>query len=114
MAVNFYAHQLVSSSAVRIMQRQKSTGGCLLYNISKAPLNPGAKLGPYCVAKAAALALMRQYAIEYGSAGIRANAVNPDRVRTNPFDMKLVEDRARARGLSSAQYFASNLLKREV
>ena len=47
-------------------------------------------------------------------AGIRANAVNPDRVRTNLFDMKLVEARAKARGLSPGQYFASNLLREEV
>ena len=57
---------------------------------------------------------MRQYAIEYGKYGIRANAVNPDRIRTNLFDMKLVEDRAKARGLTASQYFANNLLNEEV
>ena len=92
----------------------QNIGGSLLYNVSKAPLNPGAKLGPYCIAKAATLALMRQYAIEYGKYGIRANAVNPDRIRTNLFDMKLVEDRAKARGLTASQYFANNLLNEEV
>jgi len=113
MAVNFYGHQWASSAAVKVMLVQ-NTGGSLLYNISKAPLNPGPKLGPYAIAKSAALALMRQYAVEYGSHGIRANAVNADRVMTNLFDMKLVEDRAKARGLTAEQYFASNLLKRQV
>ena len=113
MSVNFYGHQWVSSTAVTIMLQQQ-TGGSLLYNISKAPLNPGPKLGPYAIAKSAALALMRQYAVEYGEHGIRANAVNADRVMTNLFDMKLVEERAQARGLTAAQYFSSNLLKRQV
>ena len=74
----------------------------VLYNVSKAPLNPGPQLGPYVVAKAATLALMRQYAIEYGTNGITSNGVNPDRVRTNLFDMKLVEERAKSRGLTEA------------
>ena len=37
------------------------------------------------VAKAATLALMKQYALEYGSANIRSSAVNADRVRTQFF-----------------------------
>jgi NAD(P)-dependent dehydrogenase (short-subunit alcohol dehydrogenase family) len=51
-------------------------------------------MGPYVVAKAATLALMRQYCIEYGEFGITANAVNADRVRTSLFDLALVEKRA--------------------
>ena len=92
------------------MQAQ-ATGGCLLFNVSKAPLNPGPQLGPYAIAKAATLALMRQYAVEYGQYGIRSNAVNADRIRTNLFDMSLVEERAKSRGLTASEYFASNLLK---
>ena len=113
MNVNFYGHQNASSAAVNIMLQQ-DTGGSLLYNISKAPLNPGPQLGPYAIAKSAALALMRQYAVEYGNKGIRANAVNADRVMTNLFDMKLVEERAKSRGLTANQYFSSNLLQRQV
>ncbi|CAK9006568.1 Uncharacterized oxidoreductase YuxG (ORF2) [Durusdinium trenchii] len=113
MNVNFLGHQWVSSAAVRRMVPQ-GTGGCLLYNVSKAPLNPGPQLGPYCIAKAAALALMRQYCVEYGARKIRSNAVNADRVRTNLFDMDLVEARAKSRGLTAQQYFQSNLLGAEV
>jgi rhamnose utilization protein RhaD (predicted bifunctional aldolase and dehydrogenase)/NAD(P)-dependent dehydrogenase (short-subunit alcohol dehydrogenase family) len=113
MNINFLGHQWVSAAVVQTMLAQ-GTGGGLLYNVSKAPLNPGPQLGPYAVAKAATLALMRQYAIEYGAFGITSNAVNPDRIRTNLFDMKLVEERAKSRGLTAEQYFASNLLKREV
>ena len=113
MKINFLGHQWVTSAVVRAMQAQ-GTGGCLLFNVSKAPINPGPQLGPYAVAKAATLALMRQYAVEYGAYGIRSNAVNPDRVRTNLFDISLVEERAKSRGLTASQYFASNLLKAEV
>tara|TARA_B110000008_G_C16495458_1_gene373896 strand:- start:96 stop:542 length:447 start_codon:yes stop_codon:yes gene_type:complete len=113
MNINFFGHQIVSSSVVQCMLAQ-GVGGSLLYNVSKAPLNPGPQLGPYVVAKAATLALMRQYAIEYGTNGITSNGVNPDRVRTNLFDMKLVEERAKSRGLTATEYFKSNLLKREV
>eukprot|EP00514_Thraustochytrium_sp_LLF1b_P009930 CAMPEP_0184544474 /NCGR_PEP_ID=MMETSP0199_2-20130426/3649_1 /TAXON_ID=1112570 /ORGANISM="Thraustochytrium sp., Strain LLF1b" /LENGTH=736 /DNA_ID=CAMNT_0026938655 /DNA_START=27 /DNA_END=2237 /DNA_ORIENTATION=+ len=113
MNVNFYGHQWVSAAAVRRMVTQ-GTGGSLLYNVSKAPLNPGPKLGPYVIAKAATLALMRQYCVEYGAAGIRSNCVNADRVRTQLFDMELVEKRANARGLTAEEYFKSNLLSREV
>ena len=102
---------MVSSAAVQAATT--GSGGSLLYNISKAPLNP-VQTGAHVVAKAAALALMRQYAVEYGAHGIRANAVNADRVATNLFDMKLVEERAKARGLTAEQYFQSNLLKRQV
>jgi len=113
MNVNFLGHQWVSSAAVRHMVAQE-TGGCLLYNVSKAPLNPGPKLGPYVIAKAATLALMRQYCVEYGDRKIRSNAVNADRVRTNLFDLDLVEKRANARGLTADQYFRANLLGAEV
>ena len=40
MAINFHAHRYVSSIAVKVMHAQ-SHGGSLLFNISKAPLNPG-------------------------------------------------------------------------
>jgi rhamnose utilization protein RhaD (predicted bifunctional aldolase and dehydrogenase)/NAD(P)-dependent dehydrogenase (short-subunit alcohol dehydrogenase family) len=111
--INFLGHQWVTSAVVRAMQAQ-ATGGCLLFNVSKAPLNPGPQLGPYAIAKAATLALMRQYAVEYGQYGIRSNAVNADRIKTNLFDMSLVEERAKSRGLTASEYFASNLLKTEV
>jgi len=40
----------------------QGTGGCLLFNVSKQAVNPGPNFGPYGIPKAAALALMRQYA----------------------------------------------------
>ena len=112
--LNFFAHQSVAKAAVRVMRAQ-GTGGVLLFNASKQALNPGPDFGPYGLPKAATLALARQYAIDYGSCGIRANAVNADRVRTGLYADGVLEDRAAARGLSVADYLAgANLLKREV
>ena len=69
------------AAAVRIMQAQ-GTGGCLLFNVSKQAVNPGPNFGPYGLPKAATLFLVRQYALDYGADGIRANAVNADRIRS--------------------------------
>jgi rhamnose utilization protein RhaD (predicted bifunctional aldolase and dehydrogenase)/NAD(P)-dependent dehydrogenase (short-subunit alcohol dehydrogenase family) len=111
--LNFYGHQRVAQAAVRIMRAQ-GTGGCLLFNISKQAVNPGPNFGPYGIAKAAALALMRQYALDYGADGIRANAVNADRIRSGLLTPDMIASRAKARGVSEQDYMSGNLLGREV
>jgi rhamnose utilization protein RhaD (predicted bifunctional aldolase and dehydrogenase)/NAD(P)-dependent dehydrogenase (short-subunit alcohol dehydrogenase family) len=111
--LNFFAHQCIAQNAVRIMLAQ-GTGGALLFNVSKQAVNPGANFGPYGIPKAATLFLVRQYALEYGSAGIRANAVNADRVRSGLLTPALIATRASARGLTEHDYMAGNLLGREV
>jgi rhamnose utilization protein RhaD (predicted bifunctional aldolase and dehydrogenase)/NAD(P)-dependent dehydrogenase (short-subunit alcohol dehydrogenase family) len=111
--LNFWAHQKVASTAVRVLRAQ-GTGGCLLFNASKQAIDPGPGFGPYGLPKAATLALMRQYAIDYGRDGIRACAVNADRIRSGLLTEQLIAERARARGVSEAQYMAGNLLGREV
>ncbi len=111
--LNFYGHQRVAQAAVRIMRAQ-GTGGCLLFNVSKQAVNPGANFGPYGIPKAAALALMRQYALDYGAEGIRANAVNADRIRSGLLTPEMIASRAKARGVSEQDYMAGNLLGREV
>jgi rhamnose utilization protein RhaD (predicted bifunctional aldolase and dehydrogenase)/NAD(P)-dependent dehydrogenase (short-subunit alcohol dehydrogenase family) len=111
--LNFYGHQRVAQAAVRIMRAQ-GTGGCLLFNISKQAVNPGPNFGPYGIPKAAALALMRQYALDYGADGIRANAVNADRIRSGLLTPQMIASRAKARGVSEKDYMAGNLLGREV
>jgi rhamnose utilization protein RhaD (predicted bifunctional aldolase and dehydrogenase)/NAD(P)-dependent dehydrogenase (short-subunit alcohol dehydrogenase family) len=111
--LNLLAHNLVARAAVEVMTAQ-GRGGCLLFNASKSAFNQGPGFGPYAVAKAGLVALMRQYAVDLGRAGIRANAVNADRIRTRLFEGGVVESRAKARGLSVEQYFRANLLEREV
>jgi rhamnose utilization protein RhaD (predicted bifunctional aldolase and dehydrogenase)/NAD(P)-dependent dehydrogenase (short-subunit alcohol dehydrogenase family) len=111
--LNFFAHQSVAQQAVKIMLVQR-TGGCLLFNVSKQALNPGADFGPYGLPKAATLALMRQYALDYGAQGIRANAVNADRIRGGLLTSEMIAQRSKARGVSEADYMGGNLLHREV
>jgi NAD(P)-dependent dehydrogenase (short-subunit alcohol dehydrogenase family) len=111
--LNFYGHQRVAQAAVKIMLAQR-TGGCLLFNVSKQAVNPGPNFGPYGIPKAAALALMRQYALDYGADGIRANAVNADRIRSGLLTEEMIAARSKARGLSEKDYMSGNLLGREV
>ncbi len=111
--LNFYGHQRVAQAAVKIMLAQ-GTGGCLLFNVSKQAVNPGPNFGPYGIPKAAALALMRQYALDYGGDGIRANAVNADRIRSGLLTLDMIASRSKARGLSEKDYMSGNLLGREV
>src|SRR5205807_6527370 len=101
--VNFYGHQRVAQAAVKVMLAQGS-GGCLLFNVSKQAVNPGANFGPYGLPKAATLLLVRQYALEYGADGIRANAVNADRIRSGLMTEDFIKQRAHARGVSQAEY----------
>jgi NAD(P)-dependent dehydrogenase (short-subunit alcohol dehydrogenase family) len=111
--LNFYGHQRVAQAAIKIMRAQ-GTGGCLLFNVSKQAVNPGPNFGPYGIPKAALLALMRQYALDYGADGIRANAVNADRIRSGLLTGEMIASRAKARGLSEKDYMGGNLLGREV
>jgi rhamnose utilization protein RhaD (predicted bifunctional aldolase and dehydrogenase)/NAD(P)-dependent dehydrogenase (short-subunit alcohol dehydrogenase family) len=111
--LNFFAHQSVAQEAVRIMLKQ-GTGGVLLFNLSKQAVNPGANFGPYGLPKAATMLLMRQYALDYGAQGIRSNGVNADRIRSGLLTDAMIAARAKARGVSEADYMSGNLLHAEV
>jgi rhamnose utilization protein RhaD (predicted bifunctional aldolase and dehydrogenase)/NAD(P)-dependent dehydrogenase (short-subunit alcohol dehydrogenase family) len=111
--LNFYGHQRVAQAAVKVMLAQ-GTGGCLLFNVSKQAVNPGLNFGPYGLPKAATLFLVRQYALDYGAEGIRANAVNADRVRSGLLTEEMIASRSSARGLTEKDYMSGNLLGREV
>lgn len=123
--LNFFAHQAVAQAAVAQFRLQDGStpaeagpggrlGGQLLFNVSKQALNPGPGFGAYGIAKAALLALMRQYALEEGGQGIRANAINADRIRSGLLDEEMIRSRSEARGVSEADYMAGNLLRQEV
>lgn len=111
--LNFFAHQIVASQAVRVMKAQ-GLGGCLLFNVSKQAVNPGPDFGPYGLPKAATMFLLRQYAVDYGAIGIRANGVNADRIRTGLLTDAMIAARSKARGLTEKDYMGGNLLGREV
>ena len=120
--LNLFAHQHVAQAAVRLFRAQgnrttetsKSLGGQLLFNVSKQALNPGPGFGAYGIAKAALLALMKQYALEEGPSSIRCNAINADRIRSGLLDQAMIRERAEARGISEANYMGGNLLGAEV
>jgi NAD(P)-dependent dehydrogenase (short-subunit alcohol dehydrogenase family) len=111
--LNFFGHQNMARAAVRVM-RQQRMGGVLLFNVSKQAINPGTNFGAYGTAKAALLALVRQYALEHGAEGIRANAVNADRIRSGLLSPEMIAARAAARGVTAEEYMAGNLLGAEV
>jgi rhamnose utilization protein RhaD (predicted bifunctional aldolase and dehydrogenase)/NAD(P)-dependent dehydrogenase (short-subunit alcohol dehydrogenase family) len=111
--LNFYGHQRCAQAAVRLFKAQ-GLGGCLLFNVSKQAVNPGPDFGPYGLPKAATLFLVRQYALDHGADGIRANAVNADRIRSGLLTDDFIRARAAARGVSERDYMSGNLLGREV
>ena len=111
--INFFAHQNCASEAVKIM-KQQNIDGCLLFNISKQAVNPGKNFGPYGLPKSALLSLCKQYAVDYGSYGIRSNGVNADRIRSGLMTDKMIKTRAKARSVSEDIYMRGNLLLDEV
>jgi len=110
---NFFSHQNCASEAIKIMKKQ-NTNGCLLFNISKQSVNPGKNFGPYGLPKSALLSLCKQYAVDYGSYGIRSNGVNADRIRSGLMTDKMIKARAKARSVTTTDYMKGNLLLNEV
>ena len=110
---NFFSHQNCASEAIKIMKKQ-NINGCLLFNISKQSVNPGKNFGPYGLPKSALLSLCKQYAVDYGSYGIRSNGVNADRIRSGLMNDKMIKIRAKARSISTDAYMRGNLLLDEV
>ena len=110
---NFFSHQNCASEAIKIMKKQ-NIKGCLLFNISKQSVNPGKNFGPYGLPKSALLNLCKQYALDYGSFGIRSNGVNADRIRSGLLNDKMIKSRAKAREVSTDEYMRGNLLLNEV
>ena len=111
--VNFFSHQNCASEAVKIMKKQ-NINGCLLFNISKQSVNPGKNFGPYGLPKSALLSLCKQYAVDYGSHGIRSNGVNADRIKSGLMTEKMIKNRAKARAVTTDDYMKGNLLLNEV
>ena len=110
---NFFSHQNCASETIKIMKKQ-NIQGCLLFNISKQSVNPGKNFGPYGLPKTALLSLCKQYAVDYGSFGIRSNGVNADRIRSGLLNDGMIKSRAKAREISTNDYMRGNLLLNEV
>ena len=110
---NFFSHQNCASEAIKIMKKQ-NINGCILFNISKQSVNPGKNFGPYGLPKSALLSLCKQYAVDYGSYGIRSNGINADRIRSGLLNDSMIKNRAKARELTEDDYMKVNLLLDEV
>jgi rhamnose utilization protein RhaD (predicted bifunctional aldolase and dehydrogenase)/NAD(P)-dependent dehydrogenase (short-subunit alcohol dehydrogenase family) len=111
--LNLLGHQNVARAASEVFLLQ-GAGGVLLFNASSGVLSQGPDAGPYAVPEAALLALMRQYAIDLGSQGIRANAVSAGRVRSDLWSDNPPESRSKSRTIPAEEYFKANLLRRET
>jgi rhamnulose-1-phosphate aldolase/alcohol dehydrogenase len=110
---------LMTKHAMAAMRTQ-GLGGSLVYIASKNAFAPGAGFGGYSVSKAGMLQLMRIAALEGGSAGIRANAINPDAVfdHSQLWTEEVRQKRAAEHGVAPAAledfYASRNLLKAKV
>ena len=113
MSNNFYSHHYIIQETVKVMIRQ-SFGGSISINLSKQAINPGNNFGPYGIAKASSLFMMKQYALECGKYNIRVNGINADRIQSGLLTKKIINQRAKARGIKKSEYLKNNLLNKEV
>jgi rhamnose utilization protein RhaD (predicted bifunctional aldolase and dehydrogenase)/NAD(P)-dependent dehydrogenase (short-subunit alcohol dehydrogenase family) len=117
--VNLTSHFLLTRRALALL-REQGIGGSLVFVASKNAFAPGAGFGPYSVAKAGLVQLMRIAALEGGPLGIRANAVNPDAIfgGSKLWSDDLRRERAEAHGVPldeiEAFYASRSLLGRAV
>lgn len=111
--LNFYGHQRCCQAAIKLF-RMQGHGGLILFNISNQSVNPGRHFGSYGIPKAAAMALMKQYAVDHSREGIRVSGINAGRIRTGLLNDEVIQQRATARGISMDQYMSGNLLGVEV
>ena len=113
MDINFFSHFHLAQAIGKAFVAQGNPGQ-MLFNISKQAVNPGKNFGPYGLPKTALLNLCKQYAVDYGSIGIRSNGVNADRIRSGLLNDGMIKSRARAREVSTDEYMRGNLLLNEV
>ena len=117
--INLTSAFLMTKGAMQILRKQ-GLGGSIVYIASKNAFAPGAGFGGYSVTKAGMLQLMRIAAIEGGSVGIRANAINPDAVFDNSklWEGGIRDQRAAAHGVKPEDledfYASRNILKVRV
>lgn len=111
MDVNLTSAMLLTRAALRVLATQ-GIGGSLVYIASKNAFAPGAGFAAYSASKAGMVQLMRIAAIEGGSIGVRANAVNPDAVfeGSRLWSADVRHERAAAHGVGETEleaYYAS-------
>jgi len=113
--VNAIGTFLVTKETFNVMKRQK-IGGNYIFNITKNLTNPGAGMASYGSTKAFAAQLSKYVTIEGGKYGIRSNIVNPDKIFRDSaiWENGVLENRAKAKGITVEEYKKGNLLHIEV
>lgn len=113
--VNAIGTFLVTKETFNVMKRQK-IGGNYIFNITKNLTNPGAGMASYGSTKAFAAQLSKYVTIEGGKYGIRSNIVNPDKIFRDSaiWENGVLENRAKAKGITVEEYKKGNLLHMEV
>lgn len=116
--INLTSAFLMTKGAMQILRKQGLRINCL--HRKQNAFAPGAGFGGYSVTKAGMLQLMRIAALEGGSVGIRANAINPDAVFDNSklWEGGIRAQRAAAHGVAPEEledfYASRNILKVRV
>jgi rhamnose utilization protein RhaD (predicted bifunctional aldolase and dehydrogenase)/NAD(P)-dependent dehydrogenase (short-subunit alcohol dehydrogenase family) len=113
--INSIGTFLVTKEAFLIMKKQ-GIGGSFIFNITKNVTNPGEGMMSYGTSKAFAAQLSRYVALEGGKYGIRSNVINPDKIfrESKIWEGGVLENRAKAKGISPDEYKKGNLLHVEV
>ena len=114
MAVNVEANLLVMQ-ACHALLRLAPRGGRVVVIGSKNVPAPGLGAAAYSASKAALNQLARVAALEWAKDGIRINTIHPNAVYdTALWTEEVLASRAKAYGLTVAQYKRNNLLQTEV
>ena len=118
-SINTTSHFLLTRRVWPVLRAQ-GLGGSLVYMASKNAFSPGAGFGAYSAAKAAEIQIARIAALEGGSIGVRANAINPDAIFAGSrlWSEQMRRERAEEHGVAPEElerfYAHRNLLGREV
>jgi dehydrogenase/reductase SDR family member 4 len=91
MEVNVKGYFFLSLAAGKVMLKQQK--GCIVNVASTAGIAPAFGLGVYSVSKAGVLSMTKMLAHEWGTAGVRVNAVAPGLVKTK-FSKALWDNKA--------------------
>ena len=114
LAVNVEANLIVMRETYPLL-RCAPRGARVVVIGSKNVPAPGPGAGAYSVSKAAMNQLARVAALEWAKDGIRVNSIHPNAVYdTALWTDEVLAARAKAYGLTVAQYKTNNLLKTEV
>ena len=114
MAVNLDANLMLMRECHPLLARAPRNGRVVVMGSKNVPA-PGPGAAAYSASKAALVQLMRVAALEWGSDGIRINALHPDAVfDTGLWTDEVLKARADHYGMTIAEYKTKNLLKTEI